>query len=235
MLSVPALIAFLAYEQRMTRQGKTPLVRLTLFQQRQFAAGLLTGTLAGLLFAAMLFLLTFYLQTILHLTPLQAGLVFMTASVSFILASLLSPMVASRLSKRVLSVAAALVTLSYVLIFLAAQWFVSLWGMSPLLVALFVLGFGMGLLSTPLLSKTLEGVVEDDAGVASGIYTTVQQMAGAFGVVLIGLIDAFITANSGSTLHAFVISVLVIMLLSVGLSFAVLPLGKPLMSRAERE
>jgi MFS family permease len=169
----------------------------------------------------------------LHLTPLQAGLVFMAASVSFILASLLSPMAVSRLSRRSLSVAAALVTLSYILIFLAAQWFVSLWGTFPLLVALFVLGFGMGLLSTPLLSKTLEGVVHDDAGVASGIYTTIQQIAGAFGVVLIGLLNAFLTASSGSTLHAFVISVLVIMLLSVGLSFTVLPLGRPLVSRTE--
>jgi hypothetical protein len=76
--------------------------------------------------------------------------------------------------------------------------------------------------------------VHDDAGVASGIYTTVQQMAGAFGVVLIGLLDAFFTTSSGSTLHAFVISVLVIMLLSVGLSFAVLPLRRPFVLKAER-
>jgi EmrB/QacA subfamily drug resistance transporter len=225
LLSVPALIAFLVYEQRIIKRGKTPLVSLELFRQRRFSAGLLTSILAGSLFAAMMFLLTFYLQTILHLTPLQAGLIFMAASVSFILSSLISPTFASRLGRRSLSVAAVLVTLAYVLVFLAAQLLVPLWGMPPLLVALFALGFGMGLLSTPLLSRTLEDVLHDDTGVASGVYTTVQQMAGAFGVMLIGLLDAFLTASSGNTLHAFVISVLVITLLSLGLSLTVRPLA----------
>ena len=235
LLSVPALIVFLVYEQRTTRQGKTPLVSLVLFRQRRFSAGLLTSTLASLLFAAILFLLTFYLQTILHLTPLQAGLMFMAASVSFILASLTSPAAVTRLGKRSLSAAAALVTLAYVLVFLAAQVLVPLWGMPPLLVALFALGFGMGLLGTPLLSKTLEEVVHDDAGVASGVYTTVQQMAGAFGVTLIGPLDAFLTTSSGNPLHAFVISVLVIALLSLGLSLSVLPLAGSHLPTTENE
>jgi len=234
-LSVPALIAFLVYEQRMTRQGKSPLVSLTLLRQRRFSAGLLTITLSVLLFTAMLFLLTFYLQTILHLTPLQAGLVFMAASVSFILASLLSSAVVSHLGKHSLSVAAALVTLAYVLVFLAAQFLVPRWGMPPLLVALFVLGFGMGFLGTPLLSKTLEGVAHHDAGTASGVYTTIQQIAGAFGVTLIGLLDTFLTVSSGNPLRAFVISVLVITLLSLGLTLSVLPLAGSLPPITESE
>lgn len=225
LLSVPALIIFLVSEQRTARQGKTPLVSLVLLRHRRFSVGLLTITLAAALFAAMLFLLTFYLQTILHLTPLQAGLVFLAASLSFILASLISPAVASRLGKRSLSVAAVLVTLAYVLVFLAAQFLVPRWGMPPLLVALFVSGFGMGLLGTPLLSKTLEEVVHDDAGVASGIYTTAQQMAGALGVTLIGLLDASLTTSSGSPLHAFAISILVLALLSLSLSLSVLALA----------
>ena len=235
LLSVPALIAFLAYEQRVTRQGKAPLVSLVLVRQRRFSAGLLTVTLSSALFAAVLFLLTFYLQTILHLTPLQAGLVFMASSASFIAASLISPAVASRLGKHSLSAAAGLVTLAYVLVFVAAQFLVPLWGMPPFLVALFGLGCGMGLLSTPLLARTLEGVVHAAAGVASGIYTTVQQMAGAFGIVLIGLLDAFFTTSSGNPLHAFVISIFVIVLLSLGLSLLVLPLAGSPTSTAESE
>lgn len=223
LLSVPALIAFLIYEQWITKQGKTPLVSLVLFRQRRFSAGLFTVMLSGSLFAAVLLLLTFYLQTILHLTPLQAGLVFMAASISFSLASLISPIVASRLDKRSLSAAAVLVTLSYALMFLAAQFLVPRWGIPPFLVALFLLGFGMGVLTTPLLSKTLEEVVHDDAGIASGIYTTAQQLAGAFGVTLLGPLDAFLTASSGNPLHAFVITMLVIALLSLGLWFLVLP------------
>lgn len=102
-LSVPCLIAFLAYEQRTARQGRIPLVSLVLFRQRRFPAGLVTIVLASAFFAALLFLLAFYLQTIYQLTPLQAGLVIMAASISFFLASFLSSGVDTRLGKHSLS------------------------------------------------------------------------------------------------------------------------------------
>jgi predicted MFS family arabinose efflux permease len=229
------MMAFLAYERHMTKQGKTPLVSLELFRQRRFSAGIITNLLAGALFAALLFLLAFYLQTVLQLTPLQAGLVFMAASISFILASSTSTAIVAHLGKWSLSSAAALVTLAYLLIMLSAQFLVPLWGMLPLLVALFVLGFGMGLLSTPLMHKTLERVTHDDVGTASGIYTTTQQTASALGVAIIGLIFAAFTARGGSLLHAFVISLLIITLLSLGLSLSVLPLSKLHKSQAESE
>jgi hypothetical protein len=60
-------------------------------------------------------------------------------------------------------------------------------------------------------------------------------MAGAFGVTLIGLLDASLTASSGNPLGAFVISVLVITLLSLGLSLSVLPLAGPLPPTTESE
>jgi EmrB/QacA subfamily drug resistance transporter len=235
LLFVPSLIAFLAYEQRRTRLRRTPLVPLVLFRQRRFSSGILTVALAYALFAATLFLFTFYLQTILDLIPLQAGLVIMASSIAFILASSLNPVVAPRLGKRSLTIAVILVTLSYLLIFLAAQLLVPLWGIPPILVALFALGFGMGSLVTPLLHKTLEEVVHHEAGTASGVYMTAFQTAGALGVAVIGLIDAALTRISGSSLHAFVLSMLVITLLSLGLSFTVRPLSKPLTPPTESE
>jgi predicted MFS family arabinose efflux permease len=233
-LSVPCLIVFLAYEQRTTRQGQVPLVQLSLFRQRSFPAGLLTMMVASGLFAALLFLLAFYLQTILHLMPLQAGLVIMSASISFFLASFLGSVIHTHLGRHSLSAVAALITGGYLLISLSTQWLVPLWGMPPLLMALFLLGLGMGLLSTLLLPRTLEGVAPDDAGAASGVYTTGTQVAGSLGVALIGLVDA-LTASSGNPLRAFITSVLLIVLLSVGLSLTVLPLAgwRPVSAKKE--
>lgn len=165
----------------------------------------------------------------------KQGLWFAQGASSFFLASLISPVVASRLGKRSLPVAAALVSLGYVLVLLAAWFLVPLWGMPPFLFALFVLGFGMGSLSAPLLSKTLEGAAHHDAGAASGVYTTVSQIAGAFGVTLIGLLDASLTTGSGNPLRAFVISLFVIALLSLGLSLSVLPLAGSLPPTTARE
>jgi len=190
--------------------------------------GILTVGLAYALFASNLFLFAFYLQTILGLTPLQAGLVIMISSIAYVLASSLNPVLSPRLGKRSMIVAAGLVILGYLLIFLVTQLLVPWWGIPPLLVALFILGLGMGSLMPPLLNKTLEGIAHHDAGAASGVFTTAMFTAGALGVAVIGLLDATLVRSSGSPLHAFMLSIVVIVLLSLGLLLTVQPLSKPL-------
>ena len=67
-----------------------------------------------------------------------------------------------------------------------------------------------------------------DVGAASGAFMTAFSTAGALGVSIIGLIDASLTRSSGSPQHAFTLSIIVIVLLSLGLSLTVQPLSKPL-------
>jgi EmrB/QacA subfamily drug resistance transporter len=233
-LAGPFFLAFLAYEQQLTKQGGTPLIRLSLFQQRRFSSGILTVGLAYALFASNLFLFAFYLQTILGLTPLQAGLVVMTVSSAYVLASVFNTVITARLGTRSLIIAALLVILGYLLIFLVTQFLVPLWGIPPLLGALFILGLGMGTLMAPLLNKTLEGIAPQDAGAASGVYMTAFSTAGALGVAMVGLLDAALT-RSGSPLHAFIFSIIVISLLSPGLLLTVQPLSTSLMLPTESE
>lgn len=222
-LTIPGFVAFLAYEQRLTGQGKTPLVALKIFRLRSFNAGISTSLLSGALFAALMFLLPFYLQTILQLGPLQSGLVFLPASISFIVASSSSSVFMRLLGKYCLPVASALVTLAYLLLWLAVQFLVAGWGVAAILAPLFLVGFGMGLLVTPLMYKALEKVAPDNVGTASGIYTTVSQISGALGVAVFGLIFTSFTANS---LDAFIICLVVITLLSAGLLLSVQPFNK---------
>src|SRR5688572_10747717 len=122
-------------------------------------------------------------------------MVFVAASVSFILASSLSPAFDRRLGTRGMLAAIALVTLGYMLMLLAAYTLVPLWGLPPLLGSLFVTGLGMGFLGTPLMRRTLEAVAHDDIGAASGVYTTASQMAGALGVALAGPLFATFAAS----------------------------------------
>jgi EmrB/QacA subfamily drug resistance transporter len=234
-LAGPFFLAFLMYEQQFTKQGKIPLIRLSLFQQRRFSSGILTVGLAYALFASNLFLFAFYLQTILGLTPLRAGLIIMTISGAYVLASALNTMITACLGKRSLRIAALLVILGYLLIFLVTQFLVPMWGIPPLLVALFILGLGMGVLMAPLLNKTLEGVAPQEAGAASGVFMTAFSAAGALGVAVIGLLDAALTRSSGSSLHAFMLSSGVITLFSLGLIFTVQSLSKPPMPLIESE
>ncbi|HEX2183892.1 MAG TPA: MFS transporter [Chloroflexota bacterium] len=231
LLSVPCMIAFLVYERRMTELGKAPLVSLALFRQTRFPAGIITIALAVALVASLLFVFAFYVQETLQLTPLQAGAAFLPSSISFVLASSISPVVVARLGRRSLSVTAALVTLGYLIVLLSAQFLVPRWGLPPLMLGLVAIGLGMGSLGTPLMHWTLEGVAPQDAGMAAGIYTTATQLGSAFGVALIGLIYGVVSGGSGAAPQAFVASMLAITLLSLGLSVTVLPLVKPIASR----
>src|SRR5260370_42696098 len=127
----------------------------------------------------------------------------MTVSIASVLASSINPVICPRLGKRSLIVAAVLVLLGYLLIFLVTQFLVPGWGIPPLLVALFILGLGMGTLMSPLLNKTLEGIAHHDAGAASGVFMTAFSTAGALGFPVIGLVDGPLTGVSGSPLTAF--------------------------------
>jgi hypothetical protein len=109
-------------------------------------------------------------------------MVFVPASVSFILASSLSPAFDRRLDTRGMLAAIALVRLGYLLMLLAAYTLVPLWGLPPLLVSLFVTGLGMSVAGHATDAQTLEAVAHDDIGAASDVYTTASQMAGALGV-----------------------------------------------------
>jgi EmrB/QacA subfamily drug resistance transporter len=220
-LTVPSVLLFITYERRMIRIGKLPLISLALFRNRRFTSGILTVLLANALFAALLFLLSFYLQTDLRFTPLQSGLVIMASSVSFIAAGSANPALVRRMGNGSLSLAGALIAFGYLLILLAAQFLVPLWNVAPLLIALFIQGFGEGLLLTRLLHTTLEGVAQQDVGTASGMYTTVLQTAGALGVAVIGVIFTALRASGGSFLHTFVVSLLLLTLLSLSLPITI--------------
>jgi EmrB/QacA subfamily drug resistance transporter len=227
-LAIPSFIAFLLYEQHMSRKDQTPLVPLAFFRQPRFRAGVLTVALAFFLFASNLFLHAFYLQTILGFTPLQAGVIVMVLSLAYILVSACYGYLPAGLAQRSLALAPLLILSGYLSICLSAQFLVPHWGIPPLLVALVILGLGMGTLMAPLLNKTLAGIAPQHAGVASGVFMTIFQTAGALGVAVIGGLDAELLQNGIAPLESFVFSVLVITVCSGCLSFTVRPLNASL-------
>lgn len=215
-LSVPCLLAFLAYEHRVTRLGKLPLISLGLFRIRQFTAGVLTTWFSQVLFTGMLFLFSIYLQTNLHLSPLATGLAVSAGSIAYIIASGANTLIMRRLGKQCLSIAAGGVTLGYLLLLLTTSSLEVQWGLAPVLVAFFVLCFSEGLLYTPLMHISLEKVSDADVGVASGVYTTALQTSNTMSIVLVGLVFAVLTTLTGDTERALAFTLILLALLSLG-------------------
>jgi EmrB/QacA subfamily drug resistance transporter len=190
MLVAAAVVFFIFYlfERRRERTGKDPLIVLTLFRNRSFMAGV---ALYFVLFSAMpaLFLtLTLWLQIGLGFEPLRAGL----TTIPFALGSGIFSGVASRFITRfgrnLLSIGGVVLVAGVLATILTAR-IVGPGLQGPELIpALFLSGMGLGLVISPSVNFILAAVNPRDAGSASGLITTVQQMGGAMGIAIIGVI-----------------------------------------------
>ncbi len=187
-LSVPVLYAFVRLQQRKTREGSSPLVLMSLFSNRSFSTGLV---LSGVFFAgipAFFFTFGLYLQVGLGFSPLHAGLTSFPFALASGFASSRSDGLAKRLGTGVLRLGALLLalgmTVTIVVLHLAGTDLQS-WQISPVLL---LSGYGLGCFIAPLTNLILAGIQGREAGSASGVLTTGQQVGGVLGVALVGLV-----------------------------------------------
>lgn len=213
-LGAALLATFVLHEQRAVR----PVLPMTLLLNRGRGAGYLAATLASAAMFGTFFLLTQFLQVVLHLGPLLAGLA---------LVPLMGSMLAViRVVPRLLATARpSIVVIAGTMLFtLGAAWLTRLDVDSTYLTAmlgpLILLGIGGGLTFVPLSSSMLSAVPQSLAGSASGTLQAVQYSGTAFGVaVMVALCsaaqrdgDSFASAIGHAITGALALEVLVLAL-----------------------
>ncbi len=161
---------------------------LALFRERAFVAGLFVAFLFGAANPAMFFTLALYLQIGLHFSPLAAGLTFAPAPIGYFIAATLSARLVTRWGSRLIMFAILLKAVAWTVIGVIVYRNGITLASASLLPFMFVEGFGAGWTSAPLIGVTLAGIHNRDAGSAAGVLTTVQQIASAVGVAIIGVI-----------------------------------------------
>ena len=176
------LVAFFVLERR----AAEPLVPLALFRNRNFA--ILNWVVAAMSFAMLgLFLpLTIYLQSVVGLTALQAGLAMAPMS----LTSMVVAPNAGRLTDRVggkyiLMAGLALFGAGMGGIILTAR-VDSTW--LTFLPWLIVAGFGMGCIFAPATTVAMRNIPQHQVGAASGVFNTTRQLGGAIGSSIVGAV-----------------------------------------------
>jgi EmrB/QacA subfamily drug resistance transporter len=185
-----ALVAgFVVIEAR----SKAPLLPLSIFRLRTLTASNVSGLLlAGSLFSQF-FLLTLYMQQVLHYSALKTGVAYIALTLTIIVFSGVAQALATRLGvRRVLTTgmfvsAAALVL--YAQLPVDGHYF---WDLFP---AFILSGLGLALAFVPMSIGALAGVTEREAGVASGLINTSQQIGGAIGVAVATTIATTSTSN----------------------------------------
>ncbi|MFJ1974494.1 MFS transporter [Streptomyces sp. NPDC087903] len=181
--------ALVAYERRKADRDGSPLIELSLFRVKSFAAGIAVQTVFGVALGIFFLVWTLYMQVGLGWSPLRAGLTGVPFSIAVSAAAGLSvQQLVPRFGRKVLQ-AGALVMGAGVLLYI---WESDRYGMSiaswQMALPLVVMGLGMGLIVAPLTDAVLSDVPREHSGSASGLINTVQQMGNALGLGLVSVV-----------------------------------------------
>jgi EmrB/QacA subfamily drug resistance transporter len=174
--SAALIVAFFGVELR----SKAPLLPLRIFRLRTLTASNISGLLMGGAIFSQFFLLTLYMQEVLHYSAIKTGVAYIGLTLSIIVFSAASQALVTRIGvRRVLPVGLALSTVALLLF---ARLPVHGHYFTDLFPAFLVSGIGLALAFVPMSIGALTGVSQADAGIASGLINTNQQIGGAIGV-----------------------------------------------------
>jgi EmrB/QacA subfamily drug resistance transporter len=187
--SAALVAAFVGIELR----SRSPLLPLRIFRSRTLTAANVTMTILGAVTFSEFFLLTLYLQDVLHYSPVQSGAAFAGFALTVVAVSNVAPAVVSRAGIR------ATLTGGLVVSLLSVAYLTRLpvdgryfWDLFPG----FVLGgAGLGFSFVPVTIASLTGVERADSGVASGLVNTSRQIGGAIGLAAASAIAASATSH----------------------------------------
>ncbi|HWT24843.1 MAG TPA: MFS transporter [Solirubrobacteraceae bacterium] len=188
-ISVALLAAFVFIESR----SPAPLIRLGIFRVRSLlgANGVLLVVAGGLF--AFFFFSSLYVQQILGYSPLQAGLAFLPVTAGIMVGAALAQQLVKRIGVRTVSVIGMIVAATGLLLLSDSP--VDGTYAGTILPGLIPQSIGMGLTFVPVTLIATTNVGEEDAGLASGLFNTSQQVGGALGLAILSTLAADKTAD----------------------------------------
>jgi EmrB/QacA subfamily drug resistance transporter len=188
-VSAALAIGFVVIELR----SKAPLLPMRIFRLRTLSASNLSGFLLASALFSQFFLLTLYMQQVLHYSALQTGVAYIALTLSIIVLSGAAQWLTTRFGVRpvlpVGMVIAAAAIVLYAQLPVHGHYF---WNLFP---AFLLSGFGLAFAFVPMSIGALTGVGHSEAGVASGLINTSQQIGGAIGVAVATTIATTFTAR----------------------------------------
>src|SRR5215210_2976358 len=190
MIGSAVLIAFfVVWEMR----SRSALVPMRIFRRRTLTGANIVGFGLGTMIFGMFFLLSLYMQQVLGFSPLRTGVGYLAVALTAVAASGAAQALVTKLGvKPVLMTGLGLLGAG-----LAYFTQVSVGGSyaSDLLPGFILIGVGLGFSFVPVSIAALAGVTGRDAGLASGLINTSQQIGGAIGLAVLATVSTTRTEN----------------------------------------
>jgi EmrB/QacA subfamily drug resistance transporter len=177
------LVVFVVLELR----RRLPMLDLSLFRERTFAAANVNGLLMFIALFTYIIYFSLFLQTVLRYSAVQAGATFLVSSVALMFVAPIAGGLSEKIGPK-LPMAMGMALFGAAMIGVSRiDESAGFWNFAPWL---FVGGAGFGLLMPPMTAVILESADLDKAGVASGVMQVFRQLGGGLGVAIMGAIVA---------------------------------------------
>jgi EmrB/QacA subfamily drug resistance transporter len=196
-LGLFVLWVFGTWEHRVEGRGDEPLVRLSMFGNRQFTGGLVMFFFQFLVQAGLFFTIPLYLSVALGLSAIDTGIKIMPLSITLLIAAAGIPRFFPDISPR-LVVRAGLLAMFAGIVSLFTSIDVHA-GAEIVTVPLLLAGFGIGALASQLGSVTVSAVPDDQSPSVGGLQNTATNLGASIGTALAG--SLLIAALTASFLH----------------------------------
>jgi len=199
LFSAVMLVVFLILEKKV----KFPMLPLHLFQSANFNLLLSVGAVLNGAYYGSIFILSLYLQNVLHYPSLRAGLAFLPLTAGFVISNLLSGRIINKFGiRRPILIGLAMFAIGFCGLFIAKA-DTPYW---QLFVPFLVIPMGMGLAVPSMTTGILASVDKSLSGTASAALNTVRQTAGAIGVASFG---AMAIGGNNAILHAITVTAVI--------------------------
>jgi EmrB/QacA subfamily drug resistance transporter len=180
--------AFLAWESR----ASDPLMPFSIFRLRTLVGANVAGLILGTVMFSMFLMLTLYMQQVLGYSPLRTGISYLAVAGTAIIWSAVAAQLVTRIGVKPVLVTGMAFLAAGLLFFTQ----VSVGGSyaSDLLPGFLLIAVGMGFSFVPISIAALAGVRPAEAGLASGLINTSQQIGGALGIAALSAVATSRTA-----------------------------------------
>jgi EmrB/QacA subfamily drug resistance transporter len=185
LISLAAAVVLLVTFAFIERRSKEPLMPLSIFSNRNRSASFAVMLCIGIALFSLFYFLTLYLQNILGWSAIRTGVGFLPMTIGIIIAAGLTSQLVSKIGVRVPLVvgsAAAVVGMLWITRITVTSSYLDILG--PLI----LIALGLGFVFVPLTLTAVSGVKAEEAGLASALLNTMQQVGGAIGLAVLATV-----------------------------------------------
>jgi len=188
-VAIALLVSFVVIELR----SRAPLIRLSIFRIRSLSVANVSMLLVGSALFSMFFFVSLYVQQLRGYSPIKACLAFLPFTLGIVIGAGAAQQLIRRLGVRATTVGGLVVATIGLLLYARITNDGTYLG--QIFPAVMVTSIGMGLTFVPVTLLATTNVPSEDAGLASGLFNTSQQIGGALGLAILSTLAATRTSH----------------------------------------